>query len=526
MDFVQRLKSWTTTSNVKLCVLSREENPFMSSFSEAQRLRLHTLTQYDIKAYVLERLPSTESPRAMQALAKYIVEKASGVFFWVALVVRNVQRQWHLELEPAELRDIVHGFPRELNDLYWHILKELDDYSRKRAFQTLAMVPFVTGSGTYIRLDLLAYSFLNDYNQKETFAREDSFKANLMLSGWCRGLVEFDSRGNLGYAHRSVADFLESDDIQEEMAASLNVSDGEMVSGGLPYDLMSLRQKHDLDHKQFQFLRGMDAVFEPELKLLDDSALRHIEVHVRGSMWNIARRQVAVEMNNSLADCAAVLRFYFRDRLSSFGYTSKLNIINPDMRVNLMPDVGIFSKKEVYVSSTVAERHSIWQYFLIQEFYIWLDIDEYNSSSRFVGIVERFHRIGADHRFRFSTLVVHWATEAHLQPEPEDTFTFGNPDEPETLSFKRKWRNVGYYLDNRDEIDDVVGIDITLSKIRTWPCEPDGPRREISFAGWIRAMSDFPGKDDLLQLVEERAHDWQSLATSTSSEKNKRSCIS
>jgi hypothetical protein len=150
-----------------------------------------------------------------------------------------------------------------------------------------------------------------------------------------------------------------------------------------------------------------------------------------------------------------------------------------------------------------------------------LDSDEYNSSSRFVGIVERFLRIGADHRFRFSTLVVHWATEAHLQPETEDTFTFGNPDEPETLSFRRKWRNFGYYLDNRDEIDDVVGLDITLSKIRTWPFEPDGPRREISFAGWIRAMSDFPGKDDLLQLVEERAHDWQGLATSTSSVKTK-----
>ncbi|KAG5752940.1 hypothetical protein H9Q72_010386 [Fusarium xylarioides] len=501
MDLVQRLKSWTATfsSSVKLCVSSREENPFMISFSEAQRLRLHTLTQYDIKAYILERLPSTENPRVMQALAKYIVEKATGVFLWVALVVRNIRRQWHLELEPAELREIVRGFPRELDDLYRHILKELPEYSRIRAYQTLAMVPFVTGSESYIYLDLLAYSFLNDYNRNERFAREDGFKAKLSkeqkkkrrqvartrLNGWCRGLVDFDSRGNIGYAHRSVADFLEADDNQEEMAASLNgihpvnilselvlarwkvqVSNGEMISGGLPYDLMILRQKHDLDHEPFQFLRGMDAVFEPELKCLDDSALRDIEVHVRG---DTVSKIVLLFYASTLEPTYPVLDMLL-----------KHNIISPDMRVNLMPDIGIFRKKEGYVSSTPNESHSIWQYFLVREFYIWLDSNEYDVNHHFVGIVERFLRIGADHRFRFSIMVVQWPNMVGTEPETEDTFTFGDPGEPETLSFRRKWRNVNNSgRDNPDEFDDAVSLYRTFSKVRTWPCEPNGPRREI-----------------------------------------------
>ncbi|RBR04364.1 hypothetical protein FVER53590_00104 [Fusarium verticillioides] len=600
MDLVKRLHSWTTTfpSNVKLCVSSREENLFMNSFSEAQRLRLHTLTQYDIKAYILERLSSTENSRAMQAVAKYIVKKASGVFFWVALVVRNIRMQWHLELEPAELLEIVRGFPSELDDLYKHILKELDEFSRKMAFQTLAMVPFVTTSDSHIYLDSLAYSFLNDYNRNESFAREDRFKANLSkekqekkkqvararLSGWCRGLVEFDSRGNIGYAHRSVADFLDANDVQEQMASSLNgshpvnilselvlakwkvqVSVGEPLSSGYPYDLMSLRLEHDLDHEPFEFLRSMDAVFEPELKCLDDSTLLgdiEVQVQVRGSKWNIARRQVAIEQNNRSAGkyrekvrlSFAPLFFPFLEtndyvlwsiendpkttdtvsKIALLFYAStvlptypvldmllKLNIISPDMRVNLMPDCGIFWARDAYVPSTASESHSIWQYFLAQEFYFWLYHDEYYVTRRFAGIVERFLRLGADPRFRFSTVVVHYPIKPNLECETEDTFTFGNPNEPETLSFRRKWRHASYYLDDRDEIDDVVGLDNTFPKVETWPWEPNELCREISFAGWIRAMSDFPGKDNLLQLVEERAHDCRSLAASTSSVKTK-----
>ncbi|KAF4946508.1 hypothetical protein FGADI_11146 [Fusarium gaditjirri] len=586
IDLVKRLHSWTTAfpSNVKLCVSSREENPFMQSFPEAQRLRLHKLTQYDIKAYILDRLPCSESPRAMQALAKYIAKKASGVFFWVALVVRNIRRQWHLELEPAELREIVHGFPSELNDLYRHILKNLDEYSRKRACQTFAMMPFATDLGNLISLDVLAYSFLNDYNRNQGFVREGKFKAKLSkeqkqkrqqaarirLSGWCRGLVEFDSRGNIGYAHRSVADFLEADDIQEQMAASLNgthpvnilselvlakwrvrVSDGESASGGFPYDLMHLREEHHLDHEPFEFLRSMDTVFEPELKRVDDSTLLgDIEAVIQGYSWNIAMRQVAGELigrdPNTFKDMVnlsfAPLFFPFlktnayvlwsikndpkttntTSRVALLFYASilkptypvldmllELNIIGPDMRTHLMPYIRTLWWKETYISSAVGEHHSIWQYFLVQEFYAWLDDKRYDVNDRFVGIVERFLRIGADHRFQFSTLVIQLPTKADIKPETEDTFTFGDASEPEILSFRRKWRHGKDELDNLDEIDDIYGLHCTFSKVRTWPCEPNGPRHEISFTGWIRAMGDFPGKDNILQLVEERAHDWQ-----------------
>ncbi|KAF5707972.1 hypothetical protein FMUND_10837 [Fusarium mundagurra] len=594
IDLVKRLKGWTATSpsTVKLCVSSREENPF-----DYQRLQLHTLTQYDIKAYVLERLPSTESPRAMQALAKYIAKKASGVFFWVALVVRNIRRQWHLELEPADLREIVRGFPTELSDLYQHILKRLDDYSRERVYQTLAMVPFVTGSGSYIILDLLAYSFLNDYNRNQRFAREDGFKAKLSteqkkkrrqvartrLSGWCGGLVEFDSEGYVGYAHRSVADFLEAEYVQKQLTASLKgthpvsilseltlakwkvqVSSGEPRSGGYLYNLVRLRQEHDLDHEPFDFLRTMDAVFEPELKRVDDlTLLGSIGVLVGRHYREVAWRQLPGELNGMFVDSReqrvhlsfaplffrylgrnnyvlwsiendpkttnttskAVLLFYTSILDPTYPVLDvllQLNIIGPETRTHLVPYIGSFLWKKTYITSTAGERYSIWQYFLIQEFYEWLDNEDYDVNHRFVGIVARFLRIGADYRFRFSILVVQWPNKAGVKPETEDTFTFGDPIEPETLSFRRKWEYGGNYsLDDLDENDKVVSHGCTFSKVRTLPFESNGPRREISFTGWIRAMGDFPGKDDVLQLVEKSAHDWQSLATSTTSGKTK-----
>ncbi|CZR32422.1 uncharacterized protein FPRO_02016 [Fusarium proliferatum ET1] len=590
MDLVERLHSWTTAfpSNVKLCVSSREEHPFMESFSKAKRLRLHTLTQYDIRAYILDRLPSSETPRLRPALAKYIIKKASGVFFWVALVVRNVRGQWYFKLKPAGLRNIVREFPSELNDLYRHILNKLDKYSLKMAYQTLAMIPFVafvTGWGTYIYLDLLAYSFLDDYNLNARFAREGKFKAKLSeeqkeerrqiartrLSGWCGGLVEFDSRGNIGYAHRSVADFLADDDIQQQMAASLNGthpvsilseltlarwkvqgSDVDWRLGGSPHDLMVLREKHHLDHEPFEFLRSMDTIFEPELKRVDDSTLDGcIEVWTRKYIFNIASRQVKGKLGMSSVlgfkgnvhlsftplffpyhetndyvlwsiendprttntRSKAVLLFYASILTPTYPVLEmllNLNIIRPEMRTHLMPAFDTFRRKEAYISSAVGESHSIWQYFLVKEFYTWLDDERYDVNHRFVGIVERFLRIGADHHFRFSILVVQWPTAAGIEPETEDTFTFGDPSEPETLSFRRKWRyTVNDRLETEEGFANAARLDCTLSKVRTWSCEPNGPRREISFTGWIRAMGDFPGRDDVLQLVEERVHNLQ-----------------
>ncbi|SCV33631.1 related to small s protein [Fusarium fujikuroi] len=587
MDLVERLHSWTTAfpSNVKLCVSSREEHPFMESFAEAQRLRLHTLTQYDIKAYILDRLPSSKSPKLRQALAKYIVKKASGVFFWVALVVRHVRGQWYFKLKPAGLRNIVREFPSELNDLYRYILKKLDKYSLKMAYQTLAMIPFVTGWDSYIDLDLLAYSFLDEYDLNERFARENKFKAKLSeeqkeerrqiartrLSGWCGGLVEFDSRGNIGYAHRSVADFLEADDIQQQMAASLNGThpvsilselmlarwkvqgtDGDWRQGGSPYDLMVLREKHHLNHEPFEFLRSMSSIFETHLNRVDDSTLLgSIDIWARGYAGHIATRQVKGELNRlgvggfeddvhlSLAPLffpylgtndyvlwsiendprttntalKVVLLFYasiLKPTHPVLDMLLELSIIDPEMRTDLMPAIGTFWWKETYISSAIGENHSIWQYFLVHEFYTWLDDNKYDVNRRFVGIVDRFLRIGADHRFRFSILVVQWPTASGVKPETEDTFTFGDPSEPETLSFRRKWRfSVNDRLETEKRIANAAGLDRIFSKLQTWPCEPNGPRREISFTGWIRAMGDFPGRDDVLQLVEERARNLQ-----------------
>ncbi|KAG7410929.1 hypothetical protein Forpe1208_v009674 [Fusarium oxysporum f. sp. rapae] len=348
----------------------------------------------------------------------------------------------------------------------------------------------------------------------------------------------------------------------------VQVSNGESLSGGLPHDPMVLREENHLDHEPFEFLRSMDTVFEPELERVDDSSLLGgIEVAVRGYKWDIAIRQVAGELNSDVLSrleyggelnsdvlsrlkdgvdlSFAPLFFHFlgtndyvlwsikndprttntTSKVVLLFYASilkptypvldmllKLNIISPEMRTHLMPDFGTFWWKETYISSAVGETHSIWQYFLVKEFYAWLDGETYDVNHRFVGIVERFLRIGADHRFRFSILVLQWPTIAGIKPETQDTFTFGDPNEPQTLSFRRKWRRgLGDALPNVDENADVVGLDCTFSKVRTWPYEPNGPRREISFTGWIRAMGDFPGKYDVLQLVEERAHDWQSL---------------
>ncbi|KAF3769054.1 hypothetical protein M406DRAFT_249289, partial [Cryphonectria parasitica EP155] len=91
--------SWVRQENVKACVSSREQNPFMNTFPAELRLRLHMITYKDVETLVENRLmprlrknfPSTPQEH-LQKLTRSVVEKAEGVFLWVILTIIEL---WH-----------------------------------------------------------------------------------------------------------------------------------------------------------------------------------------------------------------------------------------------------------------------------------------------------------------------------------------------------------------------------------------------------------------------------------------------
>ncbi|KFY59535.1 hypothetical protein V496_05647 [Pseudogymnoascus sp. VKM F-4515 (FW-2607)] len=93
-EVAELFKMAANTTNVKICLSSREITPFEQALKEFPRLRLHNLTAMDITIFTktnllsdIKSIPTGDETDDMNRLAEKIVLKAQGVFLWVRLVV-------------------------------------------------------------------------------------------------------------------------------------------------------------------------------------------------------------------------------------------------------------------------------------------------------------------------------------------------------------------------------------------------------------------------------------------------------
>lgn len=263
-DLVKLLCRWAASpsGNIKICVSSREYPVFMDGFSPNLRIRFHELTRCDMDIYIRDKLAHANTEDSFEGLVSSIMSKADGVFLWVALVVKSLREGLEDGLSCSDLAQEVDILPDQLESLYKHILMSLGKTKRRKAYQTFSMVMELKrhGSGHY-RMSLLAYSFLEDYEAEENFFmnKSNAFPKNKLtghqgekraensrrrLAGWCKGLVEpYERPGaswdrgprnggpcidawkdwsmELDFAHRSISDFLKSDEVQRDMQLNL-----------------------------------------------------------------------------------------------------------------------------------------------------------------------------------------------------------------------------------------------------------------------------------------------------------------
>lgn len=130
VDVIEEL---ATYPNVKCCISSRTHRAFTDAFGSGPMLKLHDLTEPDIRAYVLDKFktvysahPSvTSSPSRLSQLKNEIVERAEGVFLWVDLAVKDqiegVRNGDSIELLEERLRLL----PEEMTDLYARMLDRI-----------------------------------------------------------------------------------------------------------------------------------------------------------------------------------------------------------------------------------------------------------------------------------------------------------------------------------------------------------------------------------------------------------------
>lgn len=242
---IKTLFEWahSGSENIKICVSSRELPIFQQRFSKSFKFRLHELTYHDIFLFVYDTLRSNEEVQMMSKpqdaahLGKLLVQRAEGVFLWVSLALRLVERGLVLEESIEELERSIDVLPSELEQLFRVIFDsiktERDPIKRQKTMRILSLaMDELQISACRDRLFLTHLSFMDDYDRNQDFASHirgdidptgrDSrlSRCRKQLNGGCRGLLTIQSRINVvrketvALAHRSLIEFFQLPEVQ------------------------------------------------------------------------------------------------------------------------------------------------------------------------------------------------------------------------------------------------------------------------------------------------------------------------
>lgn len=314
-DLVSLLRGWITAApaTLKLCVSSRELNVFMNAFAGGPSIRLHDLTQRDMLLFIEDRLEQIPQSNKKDNLVGTIQYRSDGVFLWVAMVTQSMRNLFEDGASLEDLEGELNVLPDRLEDLFRHILRSLEKSKRTLAYQTLMILD--TANENEIGVTLFTLSFLEQYRGNTVIfqtEREQSLQENTSieklqermrkkLQGWCKGLIEVISHhGYLTFTHRSLAEFLQQPQVNNEMVivlghfntrnaicelylASLrylnrsvtndkaSATSRERVEEGISRMLI-MRDRMGMDEPPYDFLRRLDSMLETQTSRMENEA--------------------------------------------------------------------------------------------------------------------------------------------------------------------------------------------------------------------------------------------------------------
>ena len=250
-SIVAFLQELVLAPNFKICVSSRPLIVFKDAFDRMPKLKVEDMTRKDITAYVdgmfhenprYIRLLESEPERAPSLILE-IVNKASGVFFWVFLVVRSLLEGLSSGDRIIDLQKRVQGLPGDLEEYFAYMLGGLDSLYISQATQFFRYV-----LESKLPIPLLTFSFLDEEDQDSIlYSPIKPFEMKMVMSrceeaerriaSRCKGLLEVYHREatnpnladyhddkaqkvrHVGFLHRTVKDFLEISSVQSQFVA-------------------------------------------------------------------------------------------------------------------------------------------------------------------------------------------------------------------------------------------------------------------------------------------------------------------
>jgi hypothetical protein len=157
--------------NVKMCLSSRPWNIFQDAFEGFPQLRLHDLTHNDIYTYVKAQLSSQPrfkhimryEPANAQNLMSGVTKRATGVFLWVRLVVRELLKGLRDGDSIRTLQTRLDKIPTDLNHYFTRLIDSVLPQHRQEACMLFQIALYEETDFTTLHpLRLIDLSFIED----------------------------------------------------------------------------------------------------------------------------------------------------------------------------------------------------------------------------------------------------------------------------------------------------------------------------------------------------------------------------
>lgn len=155
-------------------------------------------------------------------LIDQVVEKSSGVFLWVRIVVASLIAGLSNHDKVVDLERRVGSLPPELDDLYGKILDDIDPFYSAPASQYFQLLLANDGSAEGLLLSFADEDKDFCLTLPSAIMSRDEHSARLLtlgrrLSSSCKGLLELGPNGRVSLLHRTLRDFLVRPENQEKI---------------------------------------------------------------------------------------------------------------------------------------------------------------------------------------------------------------------------------------------------------------------------------------------------------------------
>ena len=222
---IELIKKFHSRPGIKVCISSRPWNEFRDAFASCPQLRMEMLTRKDIELYVGTRLRENlafaelreEVPTEADALMEGVVEKAKGVFLWVA-VVTNALLVGLTDGDTLEdLQNMLDDLPSDLAYLYTSLWEKIKPNYRSDGARLILLYQAYTQSPilrptlvsviqTPMPAEVLWHAQGGGPMSPELIVRT----LKRRLNSRTMGLLEVTSASVIEYLHRTVRDWIET----------------------------------------------------------------------------------------------------------------------------------------------------------------------------------------------------------------------------------------------------------------------------------------------------------------------------